>query len=246
MIAFLTSSACTDKVPQGVQMPCVLDDTNGLVERLRAVWKPDSRLLLIPACPDEPWENDSLADTFTRVFRYHGMTVSKTRILDRRTERDAQRMVTLSDVILLGSGHVPTQMAFFEQIGLRRLIRDYPGVVVGISAGTMCSAELVYIQPELPGESVDPKYERWGRGLGLTKVMLLPHYQNARHHMLDGRRLFEDISYPDSYKEPFYAMIDGSYAVAQDGHTTIYGETYCVKDGACWQLLRHGEALTLD
>lgn len=40
--------------------------------------------------------------------------------------------------------------------------------------------------------------------------MILPHYQDIKDDILDGKRLFEDITYPDSYDKEFYALTDGS------------------------------------
>ncbi len=51
----------------------------------------------------------------------------------------------------------------------------------------------------MEGESIDKEYERFLSGLGITKLMILPHYQDIKNDILDDRRLFEDITYPDSY-----------------------------------------------
>ena len=64
-------------------------------------------------------------------------------------------------------------------------------MIFGISAGSMNSAEEVYAQPELDGESLDPDYKRFITGLGLTKTKLIPHYQDIKDRFLDGKRLFE-------------------------------------------------------
>ena len=38
----------------------------------------------------------------------------------------------------------------------------------------MNCAQIVYAQPELEGEAIDPKYERFLEGLNLTKFQILP------------------------------------------------------------------------
>ena len=68
---------------------------------------------------------------------------------------------------------------------------------MGISAGHMNCAEIVYAQPEMPGEAVDPDYRRFIPGLGLTKYNILPHYQAVKDDYVDGMRLFEDITFRD-------------------------------------------------
>ena len=55
----------------------------------------------------------------------------------------------------------------------------------------MNAAGTVYAVPELDGEAADPSYRRFISGLGLTKTMILPHYQACRNDVIDGLRLFE-------------------------------------------------------
>ena len=245
MHLFLTSSPCDDNVPQGVHLPCILDRRNGFVDRLAACYKPDSRAVIVSVDPCNAPLNDEMAQTFAGALAYHGLAPRDMTLIDARNERDAARIVTLSDFLILAGGHVPTQLAFFEQIGLRALLREYTGVVMGISAGTMNCARTVYVQPELPGESIDPGFVRFAPGLGLTEHMLLPHYQRARHFTLDGRRLYEDITYADSMGHAFLALVDGSYIEQHGGRATLRGEAYRIADGQLTQICREGESLEL-
>ncbi|MDD7388714.1 MAG: Type 1 glutamine amidotransferase-like domain-containing protein [Lachnospiraceae bacterium] len=245
MRLFLTSSPCDDRVPEGVSLPCILNEANGFVKRMSEGWKPESRGLIISAYPDHFAMNDEMKDTFYKAFSYYGMTFSCMDICDSRNEADADRLIAQSDMIILAGGHVPTQNAFFRRIGLKERIRGYTGTVMGISAGTMNCAETVYAQPEEEGESVDPSYERFIPGLGLTDVMILPHYQKVKDYYLDGQRLYEDITYKDSMGRKFYALVDGSYVLVQDGKTRICGLAYLISDGVLTQICSEGEELEL-
>ena len=245
MNLFLTSSPCEDDVPQGVDLPFVLREENGFVERLSRCWKPDSRFLFIAADPNATARNDEMIGEFVAALAYPGLSVASSVMLDARRERDAAALVALSDAILLAGGHVPTQLAFFEQIGLRKLLRGYTGVVMGISAGSMNCARTVYAQPEEPGESIDPVYVRFPRGLELTDVQILPHLQKARYGMLDGKRLFEDITFADSFGRRFIAMPDGSYVHVTDGVATLHGEGWLVADGRMEKICERGQSLAL-
>lgn len=245
MILLMTSSPCNDNVPAGVQLPCIFFRKNAFVDNLRAHWKPDSRLVVICSDPYNDPLNDEMCDTFTKCFRYHGLTVSSSVMLDGRNERDAAGMIALSDVILLGGGHVPTQHAFFERIGLKKLLRGYTGMIIGVSAGSMNCTDPVYAQPELPGESVDPDYKRFIPGLGLSRVQVLPHYQMVKDNILDGKRLFEDITFGDSFGRTFYALVDGSYVMRIDDEYTLWGEGYRIRDGRIEHICRDGEHITI-
>lgn len=244
MHLFLTSSPCDDNVPAGVDLPCILDRANGFVDRLGACFKPDSRMVIVAADPHNAPLNDEMRSTFARAFAYHGLTTSDVSLIDARNEQNAAALIAMSDFVLLGGGHVPTQLAFFEQLGLRRLLREYTGVVMGISAGTMNCAQTVYVQPEEPGESA-PSFARFAPGLGLTRLMLLPHYQKVKDNWLDGKRLYEDITYADSMGHAFIAMVDGTYVYETAGKTLLCGEAYRIADGQIERICRRGETLAL-
>lgn len=231
MHLFLTSSPCNDDVPAGVDLPCIFFERNGFVDNLRARVKPNARFAVVAADPDSFDLNDEMTDTFANCFEYHGMELSSVELVDARTEEDAVRIISESDVVLLGGGHVPTENLFFERIGLKALLWNYQGVVMGVSAGSMNCASTVYAQPELPGESEDPGYRRFIPGLGLTDIMILPHYQKVRDMILDGKRLYEDITFGDSFGREFIAMPDGSYVLQEDGATVLFGEGYRITDG---------------
>ena len=166
-------------------------------------------------------------------------------ILDGYNMDYAPELIQDSDFIILAGGHVPTQNAFFREIGLRELLEDFSGTVMGISAGSMNAARRVYAQPEMPGESVDPGYRRFLPGLGLTDINILPHYQKVKHDIIDGRRLFEDVTYHDSMGNTFYALPDGSYLLIDSGETLLFGRGYRLRDGILELLTIEDECLRL-
>lgn len=245
MRLFLTSSPCDDNVPEGVDLPCILNESNQFTAQLAKTWIPDSRGLIISAFPDNFDANDEMCETFYRAFSYHGLTLSDMTVCDYRNAEYFQDLFYSSDMLILGGGHVPTENAFFKQLGLRELIQDYPGIIMGISAGTMNCADIVYAQPEEPGESVDPDYERYISGLGLTDLNVLPHYQNVKDNMLDGKRLYEDITYLDSIGNRFYILVDGSYILVENGISTLYGEGYLLENGELTQICEYENTVVL-
>lgn len=173
------------------------------------------------------------------------MEFSNLATLDRRNQEDAQMLIWQSDFIILSGGHVPTQNEFFQEIGLREMLENYQGVILGISAGTMNAAERVYVQPEEEGESA-PEFERFLPGLGITHVNVLPHYQQVKDYLLDGKRLFEDITYADSYGECFFVFVDGTYLLIDEEQTLLYGEAYCLQDGEMKQISELGDIVMIE
>lgn len=233
MRVFLTSSpGGSYKDEAGVRIPCGLDPSNEFVTNLKKYWPNEARGLVIASNPDDAANMDSMKDIFIESFGLSGLPVRKMETCDARNESQIRQLVDDSDVIILAGGHVPTQNQFFLRIHLKEILKEYQGIVIGISAGSMNSASIVYAQPEEEGEAVDPHYERYLNGLGLTDVRILPHYQYLKGLMLDGKRIFEDISLPDSCVRSFYALVDGSYLfIDQNSTATLYGEAYLLEDG---------------
>ncbi|MBQ9009806.1 MAG: Type 1 glutamine amidotransferase-like domain-containing protein [Clostridia bacterium] len=238
MICFLTSRM--DDPDTGE-----LNSANRFAEELRAHFPVSCRILYICSNPDG-WEmTDFYASATKRMLEKAGFAFEQFRVLDGRNVNQATALVRESDLLILSGGHVPTQNRFFERIHLRDLMAIYKGVVIGISAGSMNSADVVYAQPEEEGEATDPAYQRFLTGLNLTKVCLLPHYQEIRDSLLDGLRLFEDITCADSMGRVFYAIPDGSYLFTGNGREELRGEAYRVKDGVISQVSSCDEVLLL-
>ena len=105
----------------------------------------------------------------------------------------------------------------------------------------MNCAKTVYATPELKGEAVDPNYERYIEGLGLTDINVLPHLQYIKTVTLDGMNMVEDIAFEDSKKKEIYGLIDGSYILVKDGISVLYGEAYLIKDAKMEQICENGK-----
>ena len=230
MIAFLTSSPCIPNADRAI-----LNPENGFVDRMRTALPPRPKCLFICSHPDSAYLTDKYAADMDEAFSGAGMPFGSLTVLDSRNDERAAEMIAQSDFIILAGGHVPTQNAYFARIGLREMLAGYRGVLMGVSAGSMNAADEVYVQPELAGES-SPEFCRWATGLGLTHTNLLPHYQQIRDWYLDGKRLFEDITFADSMGHSFYALVDGSYLCIENGREELIGECWRIADGRMVQM----------
>lgn len=222
-----------------------VDPANGLPGLLKERWRQGARVLIISAFPADIPANIEMRRGMEAAMREEGLSLSAVHIWDDRTGLYTEQKLHSYDVVFLGGGHVPTENAFFHRIGLVSMISSFDGIIIGISAGSMNAASLVYAQPELPGESLDPAYRRFIPGLGLTDLQILPHYQMVRKMELDGRRIIGDITMEDSFGHSFLALPDGSFVLGEDGRETVYGEAFRISDGEITRICRDGESLTL-
>ena len=237
-ICFLTSSPSIPGTDS-------LNPANGFVEELRQALPESAAALFVCSDPEGHAHTDFFAAAVRESFEEAGFSFRDYRVLDSRNEDRAAQLVGEADFLILAGGHVPTQNRFFARIGLRRLLRDYQGVLLGISAGTMNSADLVYVHPELEGEAINPDFPRFLPGLGLTGTMVLPHFQYIRHETLDGLRVVEDIALPDSLGRCIYALEDGSYLLLRSGREELRGRAWRICDGELSLCCEDGERLLL-
>ena len=238
MKCFLTSSPMLSDTEE-------LNPANGFIDKLKSSLPDRCNALFVSSDPDDYIHMDRFAGSVKAAFETAGFPFSGFTVLDRRNQGSAKNLVDHADFIILAGGHVPTQNKFFSQISLRDLLRSYDKIVMGISAGSMNSADVVYAQPELEGEVIDAGYQRFLTGLDLTKTMILPHYQMIKDNILDGMRIIEDITYPDSQGRKFYALTDGSYLYIDNGQEEICGEAYLIADGKTTQISALGETAAI-
>ena len=239
MTCFLTSS------PTAMDGSGLIYD-NDFIPLLRGALPSPCRALFVCSSPDDPERTDWFASSMLASLAEGGLCFGSSAVLDRRTQDKAADLIAAADFIILGGGHVPTQNRFFAEIGLKALLQGYDGVVMGISAGTMNSAETVYAVPEEEGEAIDPAFQRFLPGLGLTDCLLLPHYQMICHDVVDGLRLFEDIVHGDSFGRCFYAVPDGSFLYLKGETRQLRGECRRIRDGKMELIARVGDVLPVE
>lgn len=239
MILYMTSTP--GGINRATGRPELLSNKNHFVDRLKEDWKPHSKCVLIVSEPDDAKFNSAMAKTYLECFNRSGLSMDSIDVLDRREPKTVE-ILDRFDVVILAGGHVPTENAWFHQIKLREHLQHFRGIVIGISAGTMNCAEVVYAQPEEEGEAVNPHYQRFLEGLGLTKTKVIPHYNQTIDAVLDGKRLYQDITFPDSMGESFYCLTDGAY-IRKDTKTKkemLYGEAYLISDGEIGMISKTG------
>lgn len=239
MTLFITSSPYID----GADRP-ILNPANGFIDRIREYLPENPRCLFIASSPEDHYSTCMFGCHTVIAFATANIPFASFQVLDAWNAEDAADLIMESDLIVLAGGHVPTQNAFFREIGLRELLIDYSGVVMGISAGSMNCADVVYVQPEEEGES-DPEFERFAPGLGLTDVNVCPHYLKCKDDILDGLRLFEDITYADSMDNCFFALPDGSYFYQDDDQLLLCGKAWRIRDGILELLTEDEEILDM-
>ena len=228
MQLFLTSSPTGPF--DGSRFTDGLDEMNHFVDNLRKVWKENASVLLIAAYPYRYDGNDEMCDYFRNVFLQKGFSLSSFDLSDARYVFSKEQIETY-DVLILAGGHVIEQNAFFHDIHLKECLQNYDGLMIGISAGSMNCASIVYNMVEEQGEGLNPKFPHFLEGLGLTHTQIIPHLQMIYDGWIDGRRTLHDWVLDDSYDQCFYGLMDGSFIWSDNGTESVWGESYKIMDG---------------
>ena len=189
------------------------------------------RVLLVSAAPDDAAFTQSVLEGMSECIHRSGIETEEIVMLDRHNASLVRDLVGWADWVILCGGHVPTQNKFIHEIDLKSALQGFDGVIMGCSAGSMNCAGRVYSHPEFQGEVASPQYRRWLDGLGLTDINLIPHLGQVRDVVIDGKRLFEDVIFPDSWNHRFYTFNDGGYVMVRDGQSTLFGEAWEITGG---------------
>ena len=239
MIAFLASSPCSPGSGE-------LTECNGLrAELRRCLPQGELACVYIAGSPHDYDVNDLYARLERERWEQAGFAFGRFHLHDARQRNSLAAAMAGAELVILAGGHVPTQNAFYQTIGLKEALAGFDGVLFTISAGTMNMAHRVYALPEREGEARDPHYRKFYDGVGLTDVMVIPHWQEQRHLVLDGLRILEDIACPDSMGHSFLALPDGSYLYLDSQSRELRGEAYRIQNGTIVQISRHGDVLPL-
>ena len=230
MTLFVTSSPFIEGAPRAI-----LSNANGFIDRIRGCLPANPSVVFVCSDPKDHEGTCQFAAITTAAFAEAGIAFGSYQVLDGTTVHKSYGMIAHCDFVVLSGGHVPTQNAFFRKIRLRHLLHNFQGTVMGISAGSMNMAGTVYMQPEEEGESV-PEFKRFAPGLALTPVNILPHYQKAKDYIIDGKRLYEDVTFADSMGHEFFMLPDNSYFYQDNQGLLLCGKAYRLRDGITEQL----------
>ena len=242
---FLTSTMGEDYWADGSFRPKVISNDNNWRNMLKTAIPPMSYGILVAASPDDFENNNNMCRNMIDAFAMSGIEIEDIRLCDRRTCGQLPDMLKKAGFVILSGGHLPTQNRFFAEINLKELLKNFGGTIIGISAGTMNSADIVYSAPELEGEAIDPEFKRYLTGLGLTDINVFPHFQVNKDSMLDGMKMI-DILKQDSYTRPFVALNDGSYIAIDGGDVTLYGDAFYFINGEIEQICYKEKMIRLD
>lgn len=241
---FLTSSFNNYTKIGKQKVATKIDNTNHFVDRLKLFLPIINSVAFVSSNPDDFEKTDNYVQIFLESFALEGYNIKNAFILDHRIKENIKDVILKSDLIIAMGGHVPTQNRYMKEISLKEILKEYNGVYIGQSAGSMNACESVYVQPETKEEFYDKNFNKNLTGLGLTDIMIMPHTNNAKKYEIDGTTQY-DMCLQDSYIFHHYGIVDSGFVEILDNSIRFYGETIYFSNGTNKTLCKNGQIYDL-
>ena len=222
---FITSKFIHYKKNQdGERIPCKIPDENGILTLINKFLPGYNRLLVIANDPNDYLVNDSIARVLAEAFVMTNKKFNKIKVLDNRTDNQAAEFIQGADFIFMCGGEILRQLKFLQRINFKELIRNYTGVVVSVSATSMCLTKTICNFPEHEKELNQPRVVD---GLGIVDLMLIPHCDGVTYQgHTDFPNLVQDYILPYSDQHKICALPNGSFIMYDGRELRFFGPYY--------------------
>lgn len=228
MIKILTSLLDTYKEVNGEKKVKEIDNNEGFITLIKKYLKGNISILFIASTPNDFEKVDMYSSLLFESLKLSGIIFDEYNVLDSRTIERTREFIDKADFIFLSGGNAFLQSEFFEKIKLKELLKNYDGIIVGQSAGSINMAKNVFNSPE-QGENSEPIYLE---GLGLTEINIEPHWKTDTFKFDEYEKYQREYILEESKKRDIYALCDGSYITIIDNEINMYGEIYKIKNGS--------------
>lgn len=223
---FLTSDLNHYHKIDGEKIANEIDNKNGLIDQLEDSLKEKRAVLYISADPTDTKKVEMYANILFEALKLSGIEFDNYYILDEESKEHAKEYVDKADFVFLSGGNTFSQNKFFSEINLKELLRNFSGVIMGQSAGSINLAEDVFNSPENM-ENSDPIYLK---GLGAININVEPHFKFSDKYFNEAEEYNRDYILKESKKRNIFALCDGSH-IKIDDKTIIYGKSYLISNG---------------
>lgn len=218
----------------GSRTPIKIRNKNKILTNIKKNLRAKNRLVWVCNNPDDTIENDIRSNL---IFKSFDLTFKKESfkekiVLDSRNKSNTKEILESADIIILSGGKCLCQQNFFNEIHLKNILKNFKGVVIGTSAGTMNLCKTVANFPEEPADLEEP---RWFEGLGFCDEIIIPHFDGKTKTYqipLDEIDIVNDYILPMSKEKDFLGIPNDSYLLIDaEGNEKLYGKCYKISKG---------------
>lgn len=173
-----------------------------------------NKFVIIASNPNDYKQNDEYLKLDIKALALSGLHFDENVVLDNRNKKDIDMVLNNSSLIFLSGGNTFQQNVFFHDINLKKYIKKTDVCIVGISAGSINSAKIVFNSPEEAKDLVNPTILE---GLDLTTINVEPHFDYESINEIQIASIIKE-----SNNRIIYGLPDKSYIF----NNKIYGKCY--------------------
>lgn len=216
MRLFLASNIGGIKKENGKKVPVSFFENNNFLKNMKESINDYDKFVIIASDADNYEQNDYYLKLDMDVLAMSGINFKENVVLDNRNKDDIVNVFKNSSLIFLSGGDTLKQNIFFNEINLKEYIRNIDACIVGISAGAINSAKIVFNSPEEEKDLTNPSILE---GLGLTTINVEPHFDCDKISKIQ-----MDAILKESNNRVIYGLPDKSYIF----NNKVYGKCYRV------------------
>ena len=214
MRLFLASNIGGIKKENGNKMPVKFFEDNKFLKNMKESIKDYNKFVIIASDPDNYELNDNYLKLDTEILALSGLKFKESLVLDNRNKEDIGNILKNSSLIFLSGGNTFQQNMFLNAIKLKDYIKETDACIVGISAGAINSAEIVFSSPE---NEKDLTRSVILKGLALTTINVEPHFDLDNPNKIQMESIIKE-----SNNRIIYGLPDKSYIF----NNKVYGKCY--------------------
>jgi peptidase E len=198
-----------------------------IAESLREHINERKTLAFIASCPYDHETTDFYKNVNDTWFRNSGIMFENITVVDdRKSEIECIEIINGASAVFLAGGTTFLQFDFIKKNNLVPILKQFDGVVMGMSAGAINMAVNSFYSADK-----DNNISQIYKGIGLADISVEPHFS------MDNRELLEKEILPFSELINIYAMSDNSAMVVNGTSKRFYGNIYLASKGRINQLL---------
>lgn len=216
MRLFLASNIGGIKKENGKKVPVSFFENNNFLKNMKESINDYDKFVIIASDADNYEQNDYYLKLDMDVLAMSGINFKENVVLDNRNKDDIANVLKNSSLIFLSGGDTLKQNIFFNEINLKEYIKNIDTCIVGISAGAINSAKIVFNSPEEEKDLTNPSILE---GLGLTTINVEPHFDCDKISKIQ-----MDAILKESNNRVIYGLPDKSYIF----NNKVYGKCYRV------------------
>ena len=216
MKLFLASNIGGIKKENGKRIPVKFFENNNFLKNMKESINDYNKFVIIASDADNYEQNDYYLKLDMDVLAMSGINFKENVVLDNRNKDDIVNVLKNSSLIFLSGGDTLKQNIFFNEINLKEYIKNIDACIVGISAGAINSAKIVFNSPEEEKDLTNPSILE---GLGLTTINVEPHFDCDKISKIQ-----MDAILKESNNRVIYGLPDKSYIF----NNKVYGKCYRV------------------